>query len=66
MNIQIISLPTLDIFNYGVELPRSQHDVMAWQLTWLIDEHQVWLGKGEWVWVDMAYPLDNWVIVPYK
>ena len=66
MNVQIISSPTLDILDYGVGLPGSQHDATAWQLTQLIEEHHIWLGEGEWVWADTAYPLDDWVITIYK
>jgi len=66
MNVQIISSPTLDILDYGVGLPGSQHDATAWQLTRIIEEHHIWLGEGEWVWADTAYPLDDWVITPYK
>ena len=49
MNVQIISSPTLDILDYGVSLSGSQHDVTAWQLMQLIEEHGMWLGEGEWV-----------------
>ncbi|KAF8586813.1 hypothetical protein K439DRAFT_1646106 [Ramaria rubella] len=66
LNVQLISTPNLRIIDYGVGLPGSQHDVMAWKQTWIPLEHETLLGRDEWVWADTAYPLQTWCQAPYK
>ncbi|KAF8580704.1 hypothetical protein K439DRAFT_1356366, partial [Ramaria rubella] len=62
----LISTPNLHIIDYGVGLPGSQHDVMAWKQTRIPLEHETLLGRDEWVWADTAYPLQTWCQAPYK
>ncbi|KIL54974.1 hypothetical protein M378DRAFT_39669, partial [Amanita muscaria Koide BX008] len=38
----------------------------AWAQTRLAREHDDLMDKGEWVWADSAYPIDVWVVAPYK
>ncbi|KAF8579997.1 hypothetical protein K439DRAFT_1358302, partial [Ramaria rubella] len=62
----LISTPDLRIIDYGVGLPGSQHDATAWKETQVPREHETLLGRDEWVWADMAYPLQTWCQAPYK
>ncbi|KAF8226851.1 hypothetical protein L208DRAFT_1299822 [Tricholoma matsutake] len=66
MNVQIISTPDLQIIDYGVGLPGSQHDATAWVETCIPNEHERLLRCDEWVWGDSAYPLKNWCQASYK
>ncbi|KAF8587606.1 hypothetical protein K439DRAFT_1645808 [Ramaria rubella] len=66
LNVQLISTPNLCIIDYGVGLPLSQHDATAWKGTWIPQEHEQFLGRDEWVWVDTACPLQTWCQDPYK
>ncbi|KAF8586960.1 hypothetical protein K439DRAFT_1339665 [Ramaria rubella] len=69
LNVQLISTPDLWIINYGVGLPRSQHDATAWKETRIPQEHTSLFGKGprsEWTWADSAYPIQRWCMPPYK
>jgi len=63
---QIISTPNLQIIDYGVGLPGSQHDSTAWLATRIPHEHNRLMQDGEWVWGDSAYPLKDWCQAPYK
>jgi hypothetical protein len=63
---KLISTPNLQIIDYGVGLPGSQHDATAWKETWIPKEHESLLEAGEWVWGDTAYPLQTWCQAPYK
>ncbi|KAF8584055.1 hypothetical protein K439DRAFT_1239494, partial [Ramaria rubella] len=65
LNVQLISTPNLHIIDYGVGLPGSQHDAMAWKGTWILQEHERLLGRDKWVWADTAYPLQT-CQAPYK
>src|SRR5205085_2805780 len=65
-NLQLLSTPDLQILDYGVGLPGSQHDATAWAETRLPQEHERLLQDGEWVWSDSAYPLQKWCQAPYK
>ncbi|KAF8578055.1 hypothetical protein K439DRAFT_1648881 [Ramaria rubella] len=66
LNVQLISTPNLCIIDYGVGLPGSQHDATAWKGTRIPQEHEQLLGRDEWLWADMAYPLQTWCQAPYK
>ena len=59
-------MPNLLIVDYGVGLPGSQHDATAWAATRLPQEHEDLFEEGEWVWGDLAYPLQKWCQAPYK
>jgi hypothetical protein len=64
--LQLISTPDLQIIDYGVGLPGSQHDATAWKQTRVPQQHSVLLEPNEWVWADSAYPLQKWCQAPYK
>ncbi|KAF8220343.1 hypothetical protein L208DRAFT_1127843, partial [Tricholoma matsutake] len=34
--------------------------------THLAKEHHILMEPGEWVWADSAYPVDTWIVSPYK
>ncbi|KAE9396662.1 hypothetical protein BT96DRAFT_824371, partial [Gymnopus androsaceus JB14] len=38
----------------------------AWEGTRIATNHEDLLEEGEWIWADSAYPLQSWVISPYK
>jgi hypothetical protein len=54
------------IFDISVGLPGSVHDATAWKETAFYQRHEEYLSPGEWIWADSAYPLQEWVIAPYK
>jgi hypothetical protein len=66
LQLQLISTPDLQIIDYGVGLPGSQHDATAWEATRVPQQHTVLLEPDEWVWADSAYPLQKWCQAPYK
>lgn len=63
---QLITLPNLRIIDYSVGLPGSQHDSTAWKHTLLPNNHSTLLRAGEWIWGDSAYPIEDWLVAPYK
>ncbi|KAJ3499981.1 hypothetical protein NMY22_g19418 [Coprinellus aureogranulatus] len=66
LNVQLITTPNLRIIDYGIGLPGSQHDATAWKKTRIPKEHATLLPGREWVWGDSAYPLQTWLMAPYK
>ncbi|KAF7300775.1 DDE Tnp4 domain-containing protein [Mycena kentingensis (nom. inval.)] len=66
LNVQLITMPDLRIIDYGIGLPGSQHDSTAWKKTRLPHEFIALLPNGEWIWADSAYPLQFWLMAPYK
>ncbi|KAF8231143.1 hypothetical protein L208DRAFT_1153540, partial [Tricholoma matsutake] len=38
----------------------------AWTHTHLAKEHHNLMESGEWVWADSAYPVNVWIVLPYK
>ncbi|KAK1221165.1 hypothetical protein PQX77_016030 [Marasmius sp. AFHP31] len=66
MNVQLVSTPDLQIVDYSIGLPGSQHDSTAWSLTDICKDHSTWLADGEWIWADTAYPLRDWCQASYK
>nr|GAT51887.1 predicted protein [Mycena chlorophos] len=66
LNLQLITTADLQIIDYGVGLPGSQHDATAWKKTRIPSEFDILLPNGEWIWADSAYPLQTWLMAPYK
>ncbi|KIK53488.1 hypothetical protein GYMLUDRAFT_63653 [Collybiopsis luxurians FD-317 M1] len=66
LNFQIISLPNLHIVDVGYGFTGSTHDASAWEKTHMKQQYKKLLRPGEWVWVDSAYPVSDWVVAPYK
>jgi hypothetical protein len=54
------------IFDVSVGLPGSVHDATAWKETAFYQRHGEYLSPGEWIWANSAYPLQEWVVSPYK
>lgn len=54
------------MIDYGVGLPGSQHDAIAWSRTHLPAEWEQLLGENDFVWTDSAYPLKSWCQSAYK
>ncbi|KIJ61906.1 hypothetical protein HYDPIDRAFT_95658 [Hydnomerulius pinastri MD-312] len=66
LNLQVMSTPDLQIIDYSVGLPGSQHDSTAFAETRVSQEHDVLLAEDEWIFADSAYPLHAWCQAPYK
>jgi hypothetical protein len=64
--VQIVSLPNLRIVDYGYGFTGSTHDSTAWEKTRIFAEHDIILEENEFIWGDSAYPIDVWVVAPYK
>jgi hypothetical protein len=62
----LVSTPDLQIIDYAIGLPGSQHDATAWQETRIFSEREHLLGPNDFVWEDSAYPLKSWCQAPYK
>jgi len=61
-----VSTPDLQIIDYAIGLPGSQHDATAFADTRISKEHNVLLQDEEFMWGDSAYPLHKWLQAPYK
>jgi hypothetical protein len=59
-------LPNLRIIDFSYGNTGSTHDSTAWTHTRLAKEHCDLMEPGEWVWADSAYPVDVWIVSPYK
>ncbi|KAG1758046.1 hypothetical protein EDB19DRAFT_1604169, partial [Suillus lakei] len=51
-------------FSYGHT--RSTHDANTWQETFIAQNHDDILEDREFIWADPAYPIQLWVVAPYK
>ncbi|KJA12826.1 hypothetical protein HYPSUDRAFT_96761, partial [Hypholoma sublateritium FD-334 SS-4] len=38
----------------------------AWEKTRIFENHETILQGDEFIWGDSAYPIDTWVVAPYK
>ncbi len=54
------------IIDYGYGFTGSTHDATAWEKTRIFAEHETILQGDEFIWGDSAYPIDTWVVAPYK
>ncbi|KAF5329182.1 hypothetical protein D9611_013194 [Ephemerocybe angulata] len=66
LSFQIINLPNLQIFDVGYGHTGSTHDSTAWEQTRTFKEHTSILKDNEFIWADSAYPIQTWVVTPYK
>jgi len=66
LNIQIISLPNLRIVDFSYGFTGSTHDATAWLETKVVKDHEAIFEPGEFIWADSAYPIQTWVVAPYK
>lgn len=63
---KVVSTPDLQIIDYAVGLPGSQHDATAFSDTRIAKDHNILLDNEEFLWGDSAYPLHIWCQAPYK
>ncbi|PPR03353.1 hypothetical protein CVT24_012571 [Panaeolus cyanescens] len=66
MNVQIINTPDLRIIDCGYGFTGSTHDASAWEKTWIYAHHEKVFEDNEFIWADSAYPIETWVVAPYK
>jgi len=52
--------------DYVVSHMGNIHDSYTFQSTQIFKEHDTFLGLGEWMWADLAYPPLTWTIAPFK
>ncbi|EGO27776.1 hypothetical protein SERLADRAFT_414047 [Serpula lacrymans var. lacrymans S7.9] len=64
---QVVTLPhNLKIVDYCVGHTGSIHDASAYLDTGLRTQPESFLGPGEWIWADSAYPLSATCVPPFK
>ncbi|PIL29432.1 hypothetical protein GSI_08374 [Ganoderma sinense ZZ0214-1] len=66
LNVQIVSLPNLRIIDVGYGYTGSTHDATAWRQTKMAQNHADILEDGEFIFADSAYPLEIFLVEPYK
>ena len=66
INIQIINTLNRQIIDYATGFNRSHHDIHCFSYTRLGKNYAQLLSKREWCWSDVGYPLQTWLIIPYK
>ncbi|VDC03502.1 unnamed protein product [Peniophora sp. CBMAI 1063] len=66
LNVQLVCLPNLRIVDFSYGYVGSTHDSTAWQKTKIYAEHEDLLAEGEWIWGDSAYPIESWLVAPFK
>ncbi|KIK98764.1 hypothetical protein PAXRUDRAFT_133497, partial [Paxillus rubicundulus Ve08.2h10] len=62
----VVSLPNLQIIDFSYGHTGSTHDSSAWEATQLKQNFNTHMCEDEFVWADSAYPLQTWVVAPYK
>ncbi|KZT20121.1 hypothetical protein NEOLEDRAFT_1076361 [Neolentinus lepideus HHB14362 ss-1] len=55
LNVQIVSLPNLQIIDFGYGYTGSTHDLTAWEATRIVQEHESVFEDDEFIWADSAY-----------
>ena len=55
---QIVSLPNLQIIDFSFGHTGSTHDASAWEATRLAQNQEELMEESEWVWADLAYPVN--------
>ncbi|KAL1937494.1 hypothetical protein VTO73DRAFT_13146 [Trametes versicolor] len=66
LNVQIVSLPNLRIIDVSYGFTGSTHDSTAWDATRVARDHEELLAGKEFIWADSAYPIESWLVAPYK
>jgi len=66
LNIQIVNTPDRRIIDYALGFVGSCSDSYCWKETRLYKEHSTLLGEGCWAWGDAGYPIQEWLVIPYK
>ncbi|KAJ3564072.1 hypothetical protein NP233_g8537 [Leucocoprinus birnbaumii] len=62
----VVSMPNLRIIDVGYGFTGSTHDASAWQKTRIYSEKERYLEGNEFIWADSAYPIEEWLVAPYK
>nr|GAT43430.1 predicted protein [Mycena chlorophos] len=60
LNVQLINTSDLHIIDYVLGPTGSMHDLTAFK------EYEQLLDRNVWIWADLAYALQDWVITLYK
>ena len=67
INVQIINTPhNNQIIDYASGFNGSRHDSHCFEETFLYEHHSSLLTAEEWCWSDVAYPLRDWLVSPFK
>ena len=66
ISTQIVNTPNRQIIDYATSLNGSRHDTHCFAFTRLSKDHDQLLLEGEWCWSDVGYPLQTWLMIPYK
>ncbi len=66
INVQIINTPNRKIIDYASGFRGSRHDTHCFSSTKLGQNPFLYLEKDEWCWGDAGYPLQKWLMIPYK
>jgi hypothetical protein len=66
LNVQIINTPDRRIIDYATGFVGSRGDAHCYKETLLYAQRNRVLGAREWCWGDAGYPLQEWMVIPYK
>lgn len=66
INAQIINTSNWQIIDYATGFNGSCHDTHCFDFIRLSKHHEDFLPNGEWCWGDVGYPLQSWLMIPYK
>ena len=66
INSQIINTLNQQIIDYATGFNGSRHDTHCFGSTRLSKPHEDLSPNREWCWGDVGYPLQSWLMIPYK
>jgi hypothetical protein len=66
LNVQVINTPDRIIIDYATGFVGSRGDAHCYKETLLYSRRNEVLGTREWCWGDAGYPLQEWLVIPYK
>lgn len=66
INVQIINTPNWKIINYASGFWGSRHDTHCFASTKLEKNPSKFFEHYEWCWGNAGYPLQKWLMIPYK
>ncbi|GAA5981398.1 hypothetical protein JCM11641_005308 [Rhodosporidiobolus odoratus] len=62
----IVNTPDLRIIDYATGFAGARHDASCWPSTRIFRHHERLLEVGDFVIGDSAYPLEKWLLAPYR